>query len=60
MAVAASWNLGQSENEIKLSDLALDNIEALAYIKSGDCRLCTCCWSCTPSGDSYGCSPCYS
>ena len=25
VAVAAAWNINQSENEIKLSDLALDN-----------------------------------
>ena len=30
VAVAAAWNINQSENEIKLSDLALDNVEALA------------------------------
>ena len=29
VAVAAAWNINQSENEIKLSDLALDNVEAL-------------------------------
>ena len=34
VAVAAAWNINQSENEIKLSDLALDNVEALA---SGEC-----------------------
>ena len=28
VAVAAAWNINQSENEIKLSDLALDNVEA--------------------------------
>ena len=26
VAVAAAWNINQSENEIKLSDLALDNV----------------------------------
>ncbi len=30
VAVAAAWNINQNENEIKLSDLALDNVEALA------------------------------
>ena len=34
VAVAAAWNINQSENEIKLSDLALDNVEALADRKS--------------------------
>ena len=32
VAVAAAWNINQSENEIKLSDLALDNVEALVTL----------------------------
>lgn len=35
MAVAAGWNFNQSKNEVELSDLALANIEALAYDESG-------------------------
>ena len=35
VAVAAAWNVNQSENEIKLSDLALDNVEALASGEGG-------------------------
>lgn len=39
VAVAATWNINQSENDIKLSDLALDNVEALASGEgSGDCQ----------------------
>ena len=30
MAVAASWNFNQSKNEGKISDLTLDNLEAIA------------------------------
>ena len=41
VAVAAAWNINQSENEIKLSDLALDNVEALASGEggSGYCKI---------------------
>ena len=35
VAVAAAWNINQSENEIKLSDLALDNVEELARGEGG-------------------------
>lgn len=34
-AVAAGWNFNQSQNEMKLSDLANDNIEALARGEAG-------------------------
>lgn len=30
IAVTAGWNMSQNENEVKLSDLALGNVEALA------------------------------
>lgn len=30
IAVIAGWNIGQNENDIKLSNLALSNVEALA------------------------------
>ena len=31
MALAASWNFNQSKNDVKLSGLALANVEALAF-----------------------------
>ena len=34
-ALTTAWNINQSENEIKLSDLALDNVEALASGEGG-------------------------
>lgn len=39
-AVTAGWNFSQSQNEVKLSDLALANIEALASgeFNEGTCR----------------------
>jgi hypothetical protein len=30
MAVAAAWNFSQNQDEVALSDLALENVEALA------------------------------
>ena len=45
VAVSAAWNINQSENEIKLSDLALDNVEALASGEGGgDCYKCSYDW----------------
>lgn len=35
VALAAGWNINQSDNNIKLSDLALDNVEALASGEGG-------------------------
>ncbi|WP_293667037.1 NVEALA domain-containing protein [uncultured Parabacteroides sp.] len=35
IAVAAGWNYQQNTNEVKLSDLALENVEALARGESG-------------------------
>lgn len=35
IAVAAGWNYQQNTNEVKLSDLTLANIEALARDESG-------------------------
>ena len=38
VALTAGWNINQSDNDIKLSDLALDNVEALASGEGGsDC-----------------------
>lgn len=58
IAVAAGWNYQQNKQEVELSDLALENIEALASCErtAGSCWLDTrsvCC----DAGD-YGCSPC--
>ncbi|RHJ93058.1 NVEALA domain-containing protein [Parabacteroides bouchesdurhonensis] len=30
IAVAAAWNMNENKNEVTLSDVALDNVEALA------------------------------
>lgn len=40
IAVTAGWNISQNENQVKLSDLALNNVEALASDESdsSDCR----------------------
>ncbi|MDD2953841.1 MAG: NVEALA domain-containing protein [Parabacteroides sp.] len=40
VALAAGWNINQSENEVKLSDLALDNVEALASGEGGSSGYC--------------------
>lgn len=46
MAVAASWNFNQSNNEVSISDLALENIEALARNESSsDAIIANCYWS---------------
>lgn len=34
IAITASWNMSQSDNEVRLSDLALSNVEALAKDES--------------------------
>ena len=39
IVVAAGWNYQQNINEVEFSDLALDNVEALASGESG--RGCT-------------------
>lgn len=58
VALTAGWNISQSENDVKFSDLALDNVEALAECeKTGGS-----CWLdsrsiCCDAGD-FGCSPC--
>jgi hypothetical protein len=35
IAVAAAWNFAQNKNEVELSDLAMENVEALAQESSG-------------------------
>ncbi len=48
VALTVGWNINQSENDIKLSDLALDNVEALASGEGGgggsDCYKCSYDW----------------
>ena len=44
IVAAESWNYNQSLNEVELSDLALANVEALAYSEggiTGDCNSST-------------------
>lgn len=43
MAVAAGWNFNQSKNEVRLSELALTNVEALAQGESLDQSKSWCC-----------------
>lgn len=45
IAIAASYNYTQNKNVVELSDLALENIEALAEGESGDGW-----WCCGTSG----------
>jgi hypothetical protein len=53
-ALTAAWNINQSENEIKLSDLALDNVEALASREGGSGWWCCGYWgNCKSDGGSY-------
>lgn len=40
VAVAAGWNINQSNNDIQLSDLALNNVEALASGEGGSSGYC--------------------
>ena len=35
VAVAAAWNINKNNNEVSLSDLALENVEALAGGEQG-------------------------
>lgn len=58
IAVTAGWNMSQSENEVKLSDLTLDNVEALASCETtgGSCWMDDY-WVCCDAGHT-GCSPC--
>lgn len=61
VAIAAAWNINQSENDIKLSDIALDNVEALASCETsvgGSCWWNNSSYSRCCEGSYYGCSPC--
>ncbi|MBQ4163327.1 MAG: hypothetical protein IJD84_10700 [Parabacteroides sp.] len=40
MALTAGWNVYQSRNEVDLSDLTLENVEALANIEYGGGGAC--------------------
>jgi hypothetical protein len=59
IAVAGAWNFVQSQNEVVLSDLALENVQALAGCEQllGSCWMSpdynTCC-----DGGVIGCAPC--
>ncbi|WP_102407784.1 NVEALA domain-containing protein [Parabacteroides bouchesdurhonensis] len=45
IAVAAAWNVNENKSEVTLSDIALDNVEALARRESGsDCITANCYW----------------
>lgn len=59
IAAAAGWNYQQKTNEVQLSDLALENVEALASCE----QLLGTCWftpwdnRCCGAGVN-GCAPC--
>lgn len=55
-ALVAGYGVYTSQTEHKLSDLALDNVEALAWGETGDntCRMNTTTWICF-TGDGTGC-----
>jgi uncharacterized Rmd1/YagE family protein len=40
VAVVAAWNFSQNQDEAALSDLALENVEALADGESGNGSIC--------------------
>lgn len=59
VALTAGWNLNKVSC-VKISDLTLDNVEALAQSELGlQCYLDTYAWTCLPTSGRYGCSPCY-
>lgn len=41
VAVAAAWSFNKSSNKVTLSDVALSNVEVLAYGEGGSGRLCS-------------------
>ena len=60
VAIVAGWNYQQGKTDVKLSDLALANVEALAdceAIVGGSCWMSSYTWTCCEGGD-WGCSPC--
>lgn len=58
IALTAGWNINQNNNDIQLSDLALDNVEALAGCEVNDwvsgsyyvTIYSGCLWSCRQGG----------
>lgn len=52
IAAAASWNFNESKNEVVLTGLALDNVEALASNEDGSSTNWDC-WSQEKSGSGY-------
>jgi hypothetical protein len=59
IAIAAAWGFSQNQDELALSDLTLENVEALASCETiaGSCWLSYYTWKCCDAGD-VGCSPC--
>ena len=57
IAVAAGWNYQQNKQDVQLSDLALENVEALASCEELQLLLVRYRSVCCDAGD-YGCSPC--
>ena len=51
IAAVAGWNYTQNMNNVNLSDLALENVEALA-----DSELGTLCGGCSTTTGSYCCT----
>lgn len=61
VALATGWNISQNNNKIQISDLALDNIDALASCETsvgGSCWWNNASYSKCCEGGYYGCSPC--
>lgn len=56
IAVAAGWNYQLNTNEVQLSDLALENVEALANGESGTNRRYQTMGYCSPSQMNYMCT----
>lgn len=60
VALMAGWNLSTNNNNVKLSDLTLNNVEALA---GAECTTNWSCWlnpntrACCNKG-TIGCAPC--
>lgn len=60
LGITAAWNVNKAENEVSLSNIILDNVEALAACETtagGSCYWTNgyerCC-----HGGNFGCSPC--
>ena len=60
-AAFAGWHYTQNDNELNLSDLALENVEALASCEAtvgGTCWWNSASYAKCCEGGHYGCSPC--